>query len=203
MISTMKRKLITLAVGLLMLLLTPLTLAAPYGTGKYSACTYGEGCNISLSTSGTVDLDVLPTASGVVTIEKDEVTVTTNSSTGFELRLESSSGSENGLINGPNSIGAVSGTAVSPAVLGLNQWGYRVDGLSGFGAGPTGSIQNQPSSSLEFAGLPLLGSPQVIKTTASSAPSGDTTEVWYGVRADMDRPAGSYTATVVYTAIVL
>ena len=84
----------------------------------------------------------------------------------------------------------------------MNEWGYRIDGALGFGAGPTSAITSQPSSSLTFAGVPLLGAPQEIKVTASGAPSGDVTNVWYGIRADISKPSGTYTSTVTYTAII-
>ena len=184
-----------------MLLITPSVFAAPYGSNKYGSCPYSDGCNITISTSGTVTLNVSPTISSVYTINKDTVTVTTNNSAGYALRLESSSGSSNKLVNGGNEVDTSSGTAISPVTLANNTWGYRIDSALGFGSGPTSAITNQASSSLSFAGVPLLGAPQVIKTTATSAISGDSTDVWYGVRADMSKPAGSYSATVLYTAV--
>jgi hypothetical protein len=183
------------------LLLAPLVFAAPYGSDIYGKCTYGDGCNISISTSGTVTLNVAPTLSSVYTIDKDTVTVTTNNSAGYTLRLESTSGTSSKLENGAEYFDTTTGTAASPVTLSNNEWGYRIDSALGFGAGPTTAVSNQTSSSLTFAGLPLLGAPQTIKTTASSALSGDATDVWYGIRADMTKPAGTYSATVVYTAV--
>ena len=198
----MKQKLM-FAMALLATLFVPsLVLATNYGEGVYGSCTYDETCTISLATSGTVTLPATTKPSGVVTIDKDIVTVTTNSGGGYTLRLESVSGTSSQLVNGGEVIPAVSASAASPATLGLNEWGYRIDGALGFGAGPTSAITSQPSSSLTFAGVPLLGAPQDIKVTASSAPSGDVTNVWYGVRADMTKPAGTYTSTVTYTAVL-
>lgn len=198
----MKQKLM-LVTGFLAILLVPsLVLATNYGEGGYGSCTYNETCTISLATSGTVTLPATINPSGVVTIDKDIVTVTTNSGGGYTLRLESVSGTSSQLVNGGDVIPAISATAGSPATLGLNEWGYRIDGALGFGSGPTSAITSQPSSSLTFAGVPLLGSPQDIKVTASSAPSGDVTNVWYGVRADTSKPAGTYSSTVTYTAIL-
>lgn len=192
-----------LVIGLLVVLLAPsFALATNYGEGIYGSCTYNETCSISLTTSGTVTLPLTPSPSGAVTIDKDVVNVTTNSGGGYTLRLESVSGTSNNLVNGGEDIPAISATPGSPATLGLNEWGYRIDGALGFGAGPSSAITNQPSSSLTFAGVPLLGSPQNIKITASSAPSGDITNVWYGVRADISKPAGNYSSTVTYTAIL-
>jgi len=198
----MKQKLM-LVIGLLVALLAPsIVFATNYGAGVYGSCTYNETCTISIATSGTVTLPATTNPSGVVTIDKDIVTVTTNSSGGYTLSLESVSGSSSELVNGGEVIPAISATAGSPATLGLNEWGYRIDGALGFGAGPTSAITSQPSSSLTFAGVPLLGAPQDIKVTASSAPSGDVTNIWYGLRADMSKPAGTYTSTVTYTAVL-
>lgn len=177
--------------------------AAPYGTGEYGSCEYGDGgCFISVTTTGLVELSLAPASGPVVTIAKDDVTVATNSNTGYELRLESSSATESSLVNGGDEIPATSATAGTPATLSVNEWGYRLDGELGFGAGPTSAVTNQSSSSLTFAGIPLLGAAQLIKTTAVSAPAGDTTAVWYGVHVDVTKPEGTYTQTVVYTAVL-
>lgn len=179
--------------------------AVPYGVSTYGNCEYGEDCTISITTSSSVSLDLSPTVAGVYTIEKDEVTVATNSNHGYSLTLSSSSATENALKNGVEEIVATSGDYHDPIPLGMNEWGYRIDNLGGFGTGPTSSVENQLTNTALFAGIPLLGSAHAIKTlnTASSAPPSDTTTIWYGVRADTSKPAGTYTASVLYTAVVL
>lgn len=177
--------------------------AVRYGEGSYGVCNYGQGCNISITTSGTVALSATPTVSGVYTIAEDVVEVTTNSPDGYTLTLETDSATENSLDGSDGSISAVSGTPASPVTLSMNEWGFRVDGLSGFGAGPTSPVTNQASSSVTFAALPFMNSAATIKTTAGPALSGDTTDVWYGVRVDTSLPAGTYTRTVTYTATAL
>lgn len=177
--------------------------AAPYGTNKYSQCTYGNGCSISITTSTSVDLPLTPTAAGVYTIEKDEVTVTTNVSSGYELRVSSTSATDNSLVAGSNEISATSGSLASPTVLDMNSWGYRVDSIGGFGVGPTAALQNQPVNSALFAAIPLLGDEDVVRTTGTSTPLGELTTVWYGVHANLMTPPGSYTGTVLYTAVAL
>jgi hypothetical protein len=80
-----------------------------------------------------------------------------------------------------------------------NTWGYRVDGLGGFGAGPTTSANSAAvSGSIKFAGVAASGSPNTIKTTATTA-SGDTTTIWYGVATTTAQAAGTYTNSVTYT----
>lgn len=187
------------------LLLSGVLFAGPYGRGGYGECTYGN-CSITIATSGSVTLPVQPTATGAYTIDDDEVTVTTNSADGYTLSISSSSNdaASTSLVGPvPHVITPTTGTPASPTTLDDNQWGLRVDGSLGFGSGPTSTVTNATSSSLEFAGLTLLNSPAVIKTTNSAAPSGDTTSVWYGVQANTSIDAGTYTQTVVYTAVAL
>ncbi len=85
----------------------------------------------------------------------------------------------------------------------VNKWGYRVDGWSGFGAGPTSPVTNAAPGSLTFAGTqPSSGTPDTIAQTAVVNSSPVTTTVWYGICANnaLGVPAGSYTSTVEYTA---
>lgn len=179
------------------------TNASLYGRGIYGACGYSESCTISLMTNGTVDLGVEPTESGVYTIDRDIVEVTTNNPFGYQLLIETESEEENGLVGSSATIPATSGTAGSPSVLSGNQWGLRIDGQGGFGSGPTSAINSQSSSSLTFAGIPMQGNPMLIATYAESALEGFAYDVWYGIRADTSVPSGEYTATVVYTAVVV
>ncbi len=186
------------AASLLFLISIP-TLALPYGSGSYGTCTYDQ-CGISLTTSGTVNLSLHPTGSGVYTIQKDALNVKTGGSTGYTLSLESNTASA-ALISGSNTIPSVSASYDSPQALGLNSWGYRMDSVHNFGAGPTSAITNGSSSSLLFAPLPVNASPDIIvSTTAASLTAGDDYSIWYGVRADMAPPAGTYTQTILYTA---
>lgn len=177
--------------------------ASLYGRGSYGNCTYQDDCTITASTLGTVNLNITPSSSGVYTIDTDTVTVTTNSSNGYNLQLNVNSSTSNALVSGSNNLNASSASDSSPAVLPNNTWGYRIDDFSGFGAGPTTAQSNQPSSTLSFAGVPLSIAPTTIKTTATSAPSGDSTSVWYGVHATNTQPSGLYTIDVTYTAVAL
>lgn len=157
------------------------------------------GSVISLLTSnGTVNLNAVPTGSGVQTIASDTVTVSSNDSNGYTLQL-ATSGAGTSLTSGANTIAASSGTQASPVAQTANSWGYRVDGLGGFGAGPTSAVSNAAIGAVKFAGVPASGSPNTLKTTASTA-SNDTTTVWYGVAVNTSQPAGTYTDSVTYTA---
>jgi hypothetical protein len=151
-----------------------------------------------LTSSGTVTANVTPTGAGAQTIASDTVTVSTNNSAGYTLQLGDSDTNTN-LVSGSNNIAASSGTQASPTAQSANTWGYRVDGVGGFGAGPTSAQSSAAIGSLTFAGVPTSGSPNTIKTTATTA-SNDTTTVWYGVAANTAQPTGAYTDNVTYTA---
>lgn len=150
------------------------------------------------TTSGTVNVNVTPTASGAQTIASDTVTTSTNDSSGYTLTLADQDTNTN-LVSGSNNVAANAGTQTTPTALVAGKWGYRVDGVGGFGAGPTSAASNQAIAATTFAGMPSSASPNTLKTTATTA-SSDTTTVWYGVAANTSQPTGVYTDIVTYTA---
>lgn len=170
-----------------------------YGSGSYGDCDYGS-CSITLSSGGSVNLDVTPTQSGSCTISSDTVSVLTDSTTGYTIQLASSTTSTN-LVNGVSTIPTSSGTAASPAILNPNAWGWRIDGYSGFGAGPTSAQSNITAPISSFAGVPASNAtPATIKTSASAANPAVNTTIWYGLCADISVLNGTYTTQVTYTA---
>lgn len=158
------------------------------------------GQAITVATSTTVNIDATPNSTGVQTIDKDVVTVSTNDSAGYTLKLAETTATS-ALTSGGNTIPAMTGSqAVPVAPQPVNTWGYRVDGVGGFGAGPTSASASQPiSATIKFAPVPATASPDTIKTTAVTA-SSDTTNVWYGVSVNSSTVAGTYTNSVTYTA---
>lgn len=157
------------------------------------------GSVVSLfTTSGTVDVNVTPTAAGAQTIAKDTVTVSTNGP-GYTLQLANKD-TNTSLVSGSNTIQAATGTQAAPAALTAGQWGYRVDGVGGFGAGPTSATSSAALSNLTFAGVPASGSANTLKNTSTSA-TNDITSVWYSVAADTNQASGLYTDIVTYTAV--
>lgn len=155
---------------------------------------------ISVFTSnGTVTANVTPTGAGAQTIASDTLTVSTNNTAGYTLQIADSDATTT-LASGSDTIPASSGTQGTPVAQSANTWGYRVDGLGGFGAGPTsGQSSAAISGTIKFAGMPANSSPNTIKTTATTA-SNDTTTVWYGVAANTSQPTGTYSDTITYTA---
>jgi hypothetical protein len=153
-----------------------------------------------LTTNGTVTVNMVPTAGGVQTIASDTATVSTNDAAGYTLQLAETSASST-MTSGANTIAASGGTQAVPLAMAVNTWGYRVDSLGGFGAGPTSAQSSVAiSGSIKFAAIPATASPNTLKTTATTA-SSDTTTVWYGITANTSQPSGTYTNSVTYTAV--
>ena len=190
--------------------LTPLTslvlllalLATPAVAGAATTSTTVNsaiGSIISVFTSsGTVNVNVTPTGSGAQTIASDTLTVSTNDALGYTLQIADSDTNTN-LVSGGNTVPASSGSQGTPVAQSVNTWGYRVDSVGGFGAGPTSSQNSAAIGAIKFAGVPSSASPNTIKTTATTA-SNDTTTVWYGVAANTSQPSGTYSDTITYTA---
>lgn len=174
--------------------------SSTYGSGDYGNCDYGS-CTITLNSSGSVTANVVPTGGGKCTVQSDTVSVLTDSNTGYNLTM-TTSGTNTAMTSGGNSIPASSGTAATPVTLATNTWGYRVDGLSSFGAGPTSSQTNGNTPSVTFAGVPASNqSAAQIAYSANMANPAANTTVWFGVCANTNQPSGNYAATVTYTAI--
>jgi hypothetical protein len=185
-----------------------LSYADNYGAGNYNAGVYCGGsntCGISLSTSGTVSLNITPVGgSTICTDSSDSAAVTTDSGAGYTLTLGDGDTNTN-LVGGSHggTIAASSGTVGSPAVLTANKWGYRVDGLGGFGSGPTTSGTNTAPLSLTFAGVQSsANTPDTIASSSAPADPAVTTTVWYGACANTTLPTDTYSDSVTYTAVV-
>lgn len=172
----------------------------PYGIGAYGTCQFGS-CSITLTSSVSLSADITPSGAATCTVVKDDVSVRTGSSTGYTLQV-SDSDTDTGLNkSGGGTIAATTGTRTAPSTLTANKWGYRIDNLAGFGAGPTSAASNVSIPAVQFAGMPVLGSADLIATKASAASVAEVTPVWYGLCLNTSIPTGSYTDTVIYTAI--
>lgn len=160
------------------------------------------GSSITVSSAGPVDINVTPTAGAVLSSASDTVTVSTNNATGYTLSLEMN-GATRTLDNADNAgetIDPHASTPAAPSDLTANTWGFRVDGAADFGAGATTAESNVATSAHTWAGVPANGSPTTIKTTSAPA-SAETTPVWYAMKANENKPSGTYTNTVLYTAV--
>lgn len=193
----MKIKRIIPAFAALAVAITPVVASAASQTAN-TTINATIGSTISITTSSTVALAITPDANGQSSSASDTVTVNTNNAAGYVLTLADSDATTT-LANGGNSLAAHAGTQAVPTTLANNTWGYRVVSVGGFGAGATSAETNVDTLALTWAGVPATGSPNTLKTTATTA-TNDTTTVWYGAKADTSKPNGVYTGTVTYTA---
>ncbi len=152
---------------------------------------------ISMSTSGTVTISLLPTSSGALSSSSDTVTVSTNHSGGYTLTLKDADANTS-LVSGGNSFTAHTGTPGDPTALTNGSWGFAV---AGGNFDPSYDAEtNNSSSTSTWAGIPASsGSAAELKSTTSTA-TNDATTVWYAVKADTSQAAGTYTDSVTYTA---
>jgi hypothetical protein len=192
-----------IALSAALLAITTSSSAINYSAGTYGSCTY-DTCSIGLTSTPTVAVNVTPSGGGATcSVQSNSVTATTDSSTGYTVTVNNTD--TNSILNGPNAntIASVGGTAASPVALTANTWGYRVDSVAGFGAGPTSVLSNGAIPVTTFAAIPSSASAGgVIKTTSSATGSGVAESVWYGVCVNTSKPSGSYSDAVIYTALI-
>jgi hypothetical protein len=152
----------------------------------------------AFSSGPTVVLGAItPDSTGKQSTNSDTVSATTNDSLGLTIQLADNSATLNGLISGANTIATSAGTTGTPVTLVNNTWGWRVDSLAGFGAGPGAVISNAAPSAITYAAMPLSGAPFTIKTTAVTGSTSAT--VWYSARVNNTQATGAYVSTVIYT----
>ena len=172
-----------------------------YGSGTYGSCEYGVQCDITLSSNSSLSLNITPTASGKCTIHSDSPSVLTDDTDGYTLTVADNS-TNTSLVNGASSIPTTSGTVSSPSTLSGNSWGFRVDGLGGFGAGPTTDQDNVARGSITFSSIKASNATaDTIASTSGAADPAVATTVWYGACADTSVSSGTYTTQVLYTAV--
>lgn len=152
--------------------------ASTYGSGKYSAVVpYGGQTNLTISTSGNVSIPITPGSSPTLGTASGTVTVVSTDAVGYKLYIRSLGVAT--MTSGANTIPASANG--SPLALGTNTWGYNLD------------------ASTNFVGMTT--SDVLIRTGTGPFGSGDTTTVTYGVKIDQSKAAGSYSTTVIYTAV--
>lgn len=156
---------------------------------------------ISITTNGTVTLNITPVSGGSQTSASDTVTVSTNNSTGYNLAIKDADATLT-LTKGGDTIAASTNTFATAGTLANNTWGWAVaNNTTGIGSngfdGSYSALNNVTSSSSNWAGI--TASDQQFKNTSTTA-SGDTTTVWFSAKADTSKPNGTYSDVVTYTA---
>lgn len=173
---------------------------AVYGGGSYGNCDF-SACSLTLSSGGTTNVNVVPTPTGACTVQNDTVSVLTNNSAGYSVTATTST-TNNAMVGSSGSIAASSGSAATPVALTSNTWGYRVDNLSGFGAGPTSAQNSGNVPGVFFSAVPPSNQAgTVIASSLTVANPAVQTIVWYGVCADTTTASGAYAVSITYTAV--
>lgn len=166
---------LTLVFGVI---ISPISYASPYGKGVYGAnVPYGSQTALSIATSGNISIPITPTTGGVLATGTSTITVTSTDVMGYKLYIRALTNTN------MNNLGALLPASAngSPAALATNTWGYNTN------------------ASANFVGLTLADT--LIRSITVPASSGDVTAVTYGMKLDLEKPAGNYVATVIYTAV--
>jgi hypothetical protein len=174
----MKKTILYLTILFTVIVFPVTSYAQPYGKGIYNEnVPYGDETSLSISTDGDVTVPITPTTSGVLATGTSNVTVTTTDVKGFKLYIRSLSGTD------MNNLGALipASSNGSPSPLAINTWGYNTDASS------------------NFVGMTLTDT--LIRSLTTPISTGDVTTVTYGIYLDLEKPAGNYITTVIYTAV--
>lgn len=154
--------------------------ASPFGQGVFGAnVPFGSVTSMSITLGSNVSLSLTPNGSTYTGSGSHTVTVTTTDVIGYRLYVFSPSSTDMTLVNGSSVISASSNG--TPAALAINTWGYNTNGTSNY--------------------IGMLTTPSVIKDANGPFKTGDNTSITYGAYADVTKPAGNYTISVVYTAV--
>ncbi len=147
---------------------------------------------ISLTTSasnGTLSIPIIPNSSGASGSNDLTVSVHTNNQTGYKLTMNST-GTDTSLTHQADAtqkIPSTTNTLVSPAALANNTWGYST------------WTNGQSSASTTFSRIPSLSAPDTLRTTSTLTDPTDT-KLTFGARINTEKPSGTYTNTVVFSA---
>ena len=172
-----------------------------------SSNTSADGYSLSLSATSNVDLNLIVSHVDTMTVSLGNINVQTTSP-GYKLYI-GMTGSTTSLNSTSNTIPATTGSLIAPVSLTRGSWGYAIPSntthlvSSGFNSEYATISSNVPDTSKRFAVPPASSSnPQLlaVSTSATSA-AGDDYPIYYGVRANSDTPAGTYTNNVMFTAV--
>lgn len=186
----MKKKLtvISLLTLINVLALSAISSAQPYGVGLYDEnVPYGSETSITISTDAVDGNVAIPTITpidgGALGTATNTITITSTDVIGYKLYIGANSNTSMDNLGAslPTSANAYGNPATNP--LAVNTWGYNVDG-----------------SVINFCGMPLDSSRQLIKDVTTPI-SNDNTTITYGLKIDIAKPAGNYAVDIIYTAV--
>lgn len=186
----MKKKLTIISTLALVnvLALSAVSCAQPYGVGLYDEnVPYGSETSLTISTDavgGNVAIPTItPVDGGALGTATNTVTITSTDVIGYKLYIGANDSTDMDNLGTPlpTSANAYSNPATNP--LAVNTWGYNIDG-----------------SVVNFCGMPLDSSRQLIKDVTTPVSNDDIT-ITYGMKIDLGKPAGNYSVNVIYTAV--
>lgn len=152
--------------------------AQPYGIGIYdSILPYGDETSLSISANGNILIPITPTVGNNLGKSTNVVTITSTDIIGYKLYIRSLANTY--LENGSSQIPASAN--ITPLALTTNTWGYNIDNSDSF--------------------LGITNSDVLIKASSYPTPSGENTNVTFGVNVDLSKASGNYSAGVVYTVV--
>src|SRR5689334_17635066 len=126
----MKTKRIAMTVATLAVAVSPVLASA--ANPESTALTATVNSNISMTGSTTSSFAATPDSGNKQGTGSGTYTVTTNNSTGYNLKIKDSDATVN-LVSSGNNITPGSGTQAAPAVLTAGTWGWAVVGAGGAG----------------------------------------------------------------------
>lgn len=195
--------------------------------GGYELDEYDEYPEVTTSDDEYISISATPSISigadiGKMSSGGGAANVSTNATNGFNLTMSTVPGPTY-LVHTTNSSYTIptlsstftpaspaSSTYVNTLIGGASSfWGYRIDGLGGFGSGPTSQATNATTTSYSWARIAGSSAPDIIRnrntptdtTSLGGSNTPDGTTVWFGVGAASGQLHGTYQATIVYTAV--
>lgn len=165
--------------GLAVVAFSPVVGAIPFGQGKFGNDLFGSPTSLSVNIGSFSPFALSSNGSQYTGSGSHVVTVASTDVVGYALYAYALSSSA--MTSGTNTIPASSNSTAG--ALAVNTWGYNTDGSSNY--------------------LGLTTTPALIKTASGEYRTGDPTTVKYGVVTNLLATPGSYTVSVVYTAVAL
>ncbi len=145
----------------------------------------------------------------VIRAGEDTVTTTitapATAAANCKLYLSTDSTTSNALTNGSNTIPATTGTILEPVALTGNSWGFALNNTTpgiaenGFGNSYDAQLPVVDKDS-KWAGVPTKGNEVMFQSIPMNQTTTNT-NIYYAVSAKDDLAEGTYTGSIVYTAI--
>ena len=165
--------------------------------------------SVSLTVTPQVNLNLIAYPMGTMSTGVATVSTQTNAPGGYKVYMGMND-DENSLILDSNNKISSTGSFTSTSPLANGKWGYAIPKNdptvitpNGFNTSYAQLTNAEPDNSIMFASLPTNEQPAqlVAQTSTSNYGSPNVFHVWYGVQADHSVAAGTYTNSVLYTAV--